>query len=49
MKKYVNKILEKSYIKKNISPYATLILIMKKLNKDLRIYVNYKILNILII
>ena len=49
MKKYVNKIFEKDYIKRNISPYVTLILIIKKLNKNLRIYVNYKILNILII
>ena len=49
MKKYVNKIFEKGYIKRNISPYATLILIIKKLNKGLRIYINYKILNILII
>ena len=49
MKKYVNKILEKDYIKKYISPYAALILIVKKLNKNLYIYVNYKVLNILII
>ena len=49
MKKYVNKIFEKDYIKRNISPYVTLILIIKKLNKSLRIYVNYKVLNILII
>ena len=49
MKKYVNKIFEKDYIKRNISPYVTLILIIKKLNKDLRIYINYKVLNILII
>ena len=41
MKEYVNKIFEKDYIKRNISLYATLILIIKKLNKSLRIYVNY--------
>ena len=49
MKEYVNKIFEKSYIKRNISSYVTSILIIKKLNKNLRIYVNYKVLNILII
>ena len=49
MKKYVNKILKKDYIKRNISLYVTLILIIKKLNEELRIYVNYKILNVLII
>ena len=49
MKKYVNKIFEKDYIKRSISPYVTFILIIKKLNKGLRICVNYKVLNILII
>ena len=49
MKKYLNKILNKDYIKFNISSYATLILIVKKLNKRLKIYINYKILNIFII
>ena len=49
MKKYVNKIFEKDYIKRNISLYVTLILIIKKLNKNLHIYVDYKALNILII
>ena len=49
IKKYVNKIFEKDYIKRNISSYVTLILIIKKLDKSLRIYINYKILNILII
>ena len=49
MKKYVDKIFEKGYIKRNISLYVTLILIIKKLNKSLRIYVDYKALNILII
>ena len=45
----MNKILEKDYIKKNISLYVTLILIVKKLNEELRIYVNYKALNASII
>ena len=40
---------EKNYIKRNISLYATLILIMKKLDEELRIYINFKILNVLII
>ena len=44
----MNKIFEKGYIKKNILLYVTLILIIKKLNEELRIYVNYKILNALI-
>ena len=49
MKKYVNKIFKKDYIKRNISLYVTLILIIKKLNGGLRICVNYRILIILII
>ena len=41
--------LKKDYIKRNISLYVTLILIVKKLNEGLYIYVNYKTLNVLII
>ena len=41
MKKYFNNILSKEYIKFNILLYAILILIVKKLNKELKIYVNY--------
>ena len=41
MKKYFNKILNKEYIKFNILFYAILILIVKKLNNEFKIYVNY--------
>ena len=36
MKKYLNKILNKNYIKFNIFLYVTSILIVKKLNKRLK-------------
>ena len=49
MKKYFNKILNKEYIKFNILSYAILIVIVKKLNKEFKIYVNYRIFNIFII
>ena len=49
VKKYVEKILEKSYIRLNISLYAAFVLIIKKFDDDLRIYVNYRALNALII
>ena len=49
MKEYIDKILNKNYIRSSILSYATSILIIKKLNKDLRIYVNYRALNALII
>ena len=49
MKKYLNKILNKDYIKFNIFFYATLILIVKKSNKKLKIYINYKAFNALTI
>ena len=49
MKKYFNKILNKEYIKFNILSYAILILIVKKLDKEFKIYVNYRIFNVLII
>ena len=45
----MNKILSKECIKKYIFFYTTSILIIKKLNKKLYIYVNYKILNAFII
>ena len=41
--------LKKSCIRINISLYATFILIIKKFDDDLRIYVNYYALNVLII
>ena len=49
MKKYLNKILNEKYIKFNILSYAVLIFIVKKPNKKFRVYVNYRILNALII
>ena len=49
MKKYFNKILNKEYIKFNILSYAILIVIVKKLNKEFKIYVNYRIFNVFII
>ena len=41
--------LSKKYIKKNTSSYTAPILIIKKPNKRLRVYINYKILNAFII
>ena len=41
--------LGKGYIRFNISLYIVLILIIKKPNRRLRIYINYRILNALII
>ena len=49
IKEYINKILEKEYIRPSISLYAISILIVKKLNKELQIYINYRALNALII
>ena len=41
--------LKKSYIRLNISLYIVFIFIVKKFDDDLRIYVNYRALNVLII
>ena len=49
VKKYINDILKKEYIKSNISKYATSVLIVKKLNDEFRICVNYRIFNAFII
>ena len=49
MKKYLNKILNKDYIIFNIFFYVASIFIVKKLNKKLKIYINYKVFNIFII
>ena len=49
MKKYFDKILNKECIKFNILFYAILILIVKKLDKGFKIYINYRIFNALII
>ena len=49
MKEYINNILRKSYIRLSILLYAALVLIIKKLDREIRIYINYYILNTLII
>ena len=49
MKKYLNKILNKNYIKFNIFFYVAPIFIAKKLNKKFKIYINYKIFKVFII
>ena len=49
IKRYLNKILNKDYIKFNIFSYAILILIVKKLNKRFKVYINYKVFNAFII
>ena len=49
IKVYINKILSKKYIKESTFPYTTPILIVKKPNKGLKIYMDYKTLNTFII
>ena len=49
IKKYIDKMLKKKYIKLNTSLYAVFILIIKKFNEKLKFYMNYRILNIFII
>ena len=49
IKKYINEMFDKNYIRFNISSYTTFILIMKKPDKKLRFYIDYKVFNILII
>ena len=49
MKEYLNKILNKDYIKFNIFFYAILIFIVKKSDKKFKVYINYKIFNVFII
>ena len=41
IKEYIDDILDKDYIKFSILLYIVLILIVKKLNKGLRVYINY--------
>ena len=45
IKKYIDKILEKKFIKLNYFLYATSIFIIKKLKNDFRIYIDYRALN----
>ena len=49
VKKYIDKIFEKKFIKLSHSLYATSIFIVKKLKSDFRIYIDYRALNALII
>lgn len=49
IKKYVDDMFDKSFIKSNSFEYATSILIIQKLENNLKICVDYKILNVLII
>ena len=48
MKKYLEKYLKKKYIIFNYTLFASLILLIKKLNDKLRFYVNYRRLNMII-
>ena len=45
IKIYIDDIRQKNFIKHNFSLYVALILIVKKSNKNLRIYVNYQAFN----
>ena len=49
IKKYIDKMLEKEYIRSSTSLYAASILIIKKLDDELRLYVDYRALNTLTI
>ena len=49
MKEYVDEILEKEYIRLSTSSYIASVLIIKKPDKELRIYIDYRALNALII
>ena len=49
IKKYIEKMLKKNYIRVNIFLYIIFVLIVKKFDDDLRICVNYRALNALII
>ena len=49
MKEYIKKMLKKGYIRPNLSPYAAPVLIMKKPDNNLKVYINYRALNAFII
>ena len=49
IKTYLNNIKNKNFIRNSISQYATFILIVKKLNRELRVCVNYRAFNALTI
>ena len=45
VKKYVNDMLKKSFIRSSVSNYAFFVFIIKKFENDLRVYMNYKAFN----
>ncbi len=47
LKKYLEEHLKKNFIKINFSPISSLILFIKKLNRELRLYIDYRALNAL--
>ena len=49
VKEYINKMLRKGYIRPSTFLYIALVLIIKKPDRGLRIYIDYYILNTLII
>ncbi len=49
IKEYINNILKKDFIRLSILLYTTLVLIVKKLNNNLCIYINYRALKFFII
>ena len=49
VKEYINNILGKGYIRPSTLPYTALVLIIKKLDGGLRIYIDYRALNALTI
>ena len=48
VKKYLNKHLKKQFIVSSYVLFASFVLFIEKLNKELRFYINYKKLNVII-
>ena len=48
VKKYLNEHLKKEFIVSSYASFASLVLFIKKLNKELRFYIDYRKLNIII-
>ena len=49
IKKYIDEMLKKKYIRLSISSYIALIFIVKKFDKEFKFYVNYRAFNALIV
>ena len=49
IKKYINKNLSKGFIRLSSSPVTLLVILVRKLGGGLRVYVNYRALNIVTI